>query len=229
MAAYTRITFRDRTFDPITKQAVEHAESFLPGDTQLHIFQGPYSTTTSASAKTHAGSGAVDVDKGPYSWREVEKAFRMAGWAAWYRPPSDSWGAHVHAILLGDKMVHPQAAAQRQDYYHGLDGLYYHRPDSPDAWRPRVIVPFNYPLPYVDLSNVRAQALSDHPTPHSGVKVIQRTLNLKTGTTLVVDGVYGPKTKAALKRWERQHGGDGDGVPGPLIKLLGAARFRVRA
>ena len=65
--------------------------------------------------------------------------------------------------------------------------------------------------------------------PKPSVRHLQRALNVKSGTHLLVDGVFGPKTKAAYARYEVQVGGNGDGVPGRhSVTLLGASRFTVK-
>jgi peptidoglycan hydrolase-like protein with peptidoglycan-binding domain len=49
-----------------------------------------------------------------------------------------------------------------------------------------------------------------------GVRALQRALGLP------VDGLFGPGTESALKRWQRRHGLEGDGVVGPSTrKALG--------
>lgn len=232
MGNYERVSFRGHTFDRVTARAVRHGDyclSHLVGKpVTLPVFQGCYSTAVGASAGTHSGSGAVDVGR-PHgaSWAEVQKAMRLAGFAAWHRTPAQGdWGDHVHAVLLGDSRVSDSARRQVQDYHAGLSGLANHARDR--SWRPSVLAPFRYPPGSVNYERVRDQfRRSSGWTALPGVKHVQRALNLKTGTTLRVDGIAGPKTKSALGRWERQNGGDGDGVPGGLLWLLGAARFEV--
>jgi peptidoglycan hydrolase-like protein with peptidoglycan-binding domain len=80
----------------------------------------------------------------------------------------------------------------------------------------------------VDLSATKAQAKAQRPTPHTGVKHVQRALNLKTGPELRVDGVFGATTRAAYLRFELQTNPKSDGgVSEHSLKRLGAARFRV--
>lgn len=59
---------------------------------------------------------------------------------------------------------------------------------------------------------------------------IQRALNAR-GARLTVDGVYGPRTRAAYSTWQRRlgfRGQDADGIPGlSSLSRLGANRFRV--
>ena len=43
-----------------------------------------------------------------------------------------------------------------------------------------------------------------------------------------LDGIFGPQTKAAYGRFEKQVGGDGDGIPGRYsATLLGTARYNL--
>lgn len=234
---YARITWRGHTFDNITARAVQHWEyclSHLVGrPVTLPVFQGCYSTAVGPSAGTHAGSGAVDVgDPGGVTWDQVQYAGRLAGWDDWHRLELRDargnliWGPHCHGILRGDAKVSPEAEKQRQDYNANLDGLADHARDG--SPKPHPIVPFAYPMPAVNLPNMQREFRKTRGwVAMPGVRQIQRALNLKTGTTLTVDGIAGPKTRAALARWEKQNGGNGDGIPGPLLWLLGAARFEV--
>jgi hypothetical protein len=226
MYPYARTTLDGHTFDTKTKAAIEHAWYLLGGETP--IYQGSYHSGYAKSGGTHDGGGAVDVDNGRFSWAEVEWAFRLAGFAAWHRTPDQGdWTEHVHAILIGNTEMSDAARKQVQDYYGHLDGLAYHRYD--DHKRPHVIVPFQFPLGRVTLSNVVREARKTRGwVAAPGIRHIQRALNLKSGTHLVADGIYGPKTKAAYARWEVQQGGDGNGIPAPFaLRLLGAARFKI--
>lgn len=232
--AYERVNFRGRTLNRRTVAMIQQAESVIL-DFQLHIMQGSYNGgggAVSASAGTHDGGGAVD-----FAWPggskakadKVVKALRRVGFAAWRRDNLPGvWGPHIHAIAIGDKSMSRGAGKQVQDYYAGLNGLAGHARDS--TWRPNPIPVFSYPLKKVDLSNVHAIAKSKRvePVGRPGIKIIQNALNAKTGTHLKPDGVYGPQTKAAFARYERQVGGDGDGIPGIFaLEQLGLARFTV--
>lgn len=224
--AFERVPFRGLEFDRITREGVLHLEYLLGA--QVTPSQGPYGTF-GASAGTHTGSGAVDF--GPVRGKTVEevlKAGRRAGWALYHRPTRPGlWNEHFHGIQLGNPNISDEARRQVQDYYAGLDALASHLPDK-DPWRPNPIVKFRFPLGQVNIEMVRKQATGAPKKPLASVRHIQRALNLKSGTSLLVDGIYGTKTKRAYGRWEKQVGGDGDGVPAPFaLKLLGAARFRV--
>lgn len=219
---YERVTYQGKTMNRRTMAMVQQAEDYLGYD--LTIYQGSYHPGVSASGGTHDGGGALDF--APWDWQKKVRVFRQVGFAAWHRPTlAGQWDEHIHAIAIGDKEMSDAARKQVQDYYAHLDGLARHQPDR--SWRPNPIPVFRFPLPTVDLSNVRAQA--EHPTEKlPGVKRVQAALNSKSGANLLVDGLYGPKTKAAMKRWEIQHGGDGDGLPGEMTKRLGLSLFKVK-
>lgn len=227
---YERINFRGKALNRRTAAMIEQAERIL--GYELHVMQGSYNRGgVSASAGTHDGGGAVDI-AWPSSSRkkadEVVKALRRVGFAVWRRDTlPGEWNQHIHAIAIGDKEMSSGAAKQVQDYYHGLDGLAGHRRDS--TWRPGTIPRFSYPLGVLNLDVAIQQARAKKKASKPAVKVIQTALNAVSGTHLVADGIYGAKTKAAVARWEKQNGGDGDGIPGSYaMKLLGASRFRVQ-
>lgn len=234
MGAYDRITWRGHRFDRKTVAGIVHAEQMardLFGATgPCSIFQGSYSTSVGASAGTHDGGGALDSGPPPgTSWTEWQWCLRLAGFAAFDRPAlAGVWGHHNHAIQIGNTHVSSGAAKQVIDYRLGLNALASHARDG--SSRPNPIVPFAYPLRVVDLSNTRREAKKTKGwIVLPGVRHVQRALNLKLGTDLAADGIFGPLTRAAYKRWELTNGGDGDGLPTIRgLSLLGAARFSVR-
>lgn len=67
----------------------------------------------------------------------------------------------------------------------------------------------------------------------STTKIVQRGLNAELGARLLVDGLFGPHTKAAYRQWQLKLGlvgNDADGIPGPFsLGKLGAKHgFDVR-
>lgn len=237
--AYEHIGFRGHTLNRRTVSMIEQAEDVLLGY-KLDILQGSFNTSVGASAGTHAGGGAVDL-AWPKNSRakalEVQWALRQVGFAIWVRDDLPGvWSHHVHGIAIGDKTMSDDARKQVQDYYAGLDGLaghwvggrYVHTADK--SKKPNPIPVFSYPLAKCHLDVAIAQAKAKKPTAHPAVRLIQLGLNAKTGTHLKSDGIYGPTTKAAMKRFEKQIGGDGDGIPGEFAtSRLGLARFNVVA
>lgn len=136
------ITWRGHKFDRLTVAAIEEAEH-LYGRT-LVISQGSYNTGgVGASAGTHDGGGAVDFNLPSMPTRLV-RILRMVGFAAWQRDPSQGpWGAHIHAVLIGNKKLAPVAARQVEAYREGRDGLASGRVDP--TWHPTPIPTFVYP------------------------------------------------------------------------------------
>ncbi|HEX6516852.1 MAG TPA: hypothetical protein VF049_14885 [Nocardioidaceae bacterium] len=233
-----RITWRGHRFNRRSVAAFVEVERRL--GYRLHIYQGSYNTSVSASAGTHAGGGAVDCH-GRGHWRDEVRVMREVGWIAWHRtiPPFDT--EHIHAILRGDPDLSPAARDQCRDWAHHLDGLADNGPDP----GPRVDVPV-FPLrivppppgaparqlPCVDLTEVRA-AFHQGATgrPRSAVKRVQRALNARVGAGLEVDGVADRRTQAAYRAWQRSlgyRGDDADGIPGhDSLAALGRRRWRV--
>ncbi|MGZ0151020.1 peptidoglycan-binding domain-containing protein [Kribbella sp. WER1] len=60
---------------------------------------------------------------------------------------------------------------------------------------------------------------SDHTgDPETAILVLQRNLNFCYGTKLAVDGIYGNKTRAAVKTVQSKHRLTADGVYGPKTR-----------
>lgn len=230
-----RILFRGREYDYLTMAGHLHWEYCLgkldgrDGPVEIPISQGPFSTAVAQSGNTHAGSGAEDTGcPSGVTWGQLAWAGRLAGWFASVRLASQGdWGQHVHAVQYGNPWLSTAAAQQISNWMNyddaGLVG------NDRDVMRdPEPMVALRYPLGRVSLERVQDEFSKTRGwQPRSGVRHVQRALNLKTGTTLTVDGIAGPKTRRALGRWELANGGDGDGIPGAMLWLLGAARFEV--
>ena len=137
---YERVQWRGKTFDRYTMEALKVAERRLGYELTVH--QGSYNTSVGASAGTHAGGGAVDL--APYDAARKLRVLKNIGFAAWYRPALPGvWGPHIHAILIGNAKMSPQAAAQVTAYRNGRDGLAGNGPDP--SYRPNPIPTFVYP------------------------------------------------------------------------------------
>jgi hypothetical protein len=116
-----RKSFRGVTLNQRTISMLLNAERIL--GRAFHITQGSYSTRVAASGSTHAGGGAMDTN-GPGGWGAAVAALRKAGFAAWYRSPSQGpWGPHIHSIARGDSSASAAAKAQVRDFERGGDGL----------------------------------------------------------------------------------------------------------
>lgn len=135
---YAKTTYDGKVVDRITKAALKKAARRLGYD--LTILQGSYNAGgVSASAGTHDGGGVVDL--APWDWENKVHVLRAIGFAAWHRPAiSGLWGEHIHAVLIGNEQLSPDAREQVQQYYNGQNGLANHGQD--DFWRPDPIPVF---------------------------------------------------------------------------------------
>lgn len=146
VSPYAKTTHGGKVVDEITHQAllaVEKRLGYNPGS--LTVLQGSYNAGgVSASAGTHDGGGVVDLSAN--EWERKVRALRAVGFAAWYRPAIPGlWGAHIHAVLIGNKKLSDSAARQVYAYYEGLDGLASGGPDN--SWHPDPIPVFKMPKP----------------------------------------------------------------------------------
>src|SRR5690349_4418844 len=115
-----RISWRGFTMNRRTVAMVEAAERLY--HSKFAILQGSYNAGgVEASAGTHDGGGAVDVDVRTKSAAQrvaVVKALREVGFAAWLRTPAQgNWPYHVHAIAVAGKDLSKAAARQVADYH----------------------------------------------------------------------------------------------------------------
>lgn len=242
--AYARVTVQGQTLNRRTNHVfvqIVHIYHLLGGTGTVGIAQGSYHAGPN-SGGTHLGGGALDLTcsvQTDRNYRILQKAARLCMCAAWWRKPlyRDGklvWSHHVHLIVIGDKEMSSEAAAQIRDYYAGRDGLASHALEPASVWRPTHLFPPSYPRTTVDFSVVVAQAKrTSGYTSSNSVKRLQMALNLKLGADLKVDGLYGKATKAAYRHWEAVILGDwdkADAVPSTFtLTLLGAARFNVQA
>jgi hypothetical protein len=212
--AYEIVTYHGHRFDRMTVQALQEMERRL--GYELSIAQGSYNHGVGASAGTHDGGGAVDL--APADAAHKVRVGREVGFAMWERQPIPGlWPHHVHGILLGNQKVSPAAFRQTIAYRNRRDGLAGNRMDN--TYHPSPIRNYVYRtgplLPTItrtiDLSNVRIDFFNAHDgvvsnSSHPRGRIIQKLLNKRNSAGLVVDGVIGPKTLAAWKRWERANG-----------------------
>lgn len=120
------------TVDYLTAAALEAAKQEYGGS--FHIMQGSHSTDVAASGSTHAGGGVVDLSVSDGNWEGAVAALRKIGFAAWVRNVDGygqaGSGAHIHAILMGNEQLSPQAQVQVNSYLNNDDGLSGSRPDD---------------------------------------------------------------------------------------------------
>lgn len=140
---YDKTTHDGKVVDVLTSQALIAAEEKL--GYPLTIVQGSYNRGVAQSAGTHDGGGAVDL--APFDYKRKVRVLRDLGFAAWYRPAiAGLWGAHIHAILIGNQRLSPAAQNQVLDYRQGLNGLADNGRD-PDQYRPNPIPTFKFTEP----------------------------------------------------------------------------------
>jgi hypothetical protein len=139
--------WRGGYFDANTRDALIEAARIVGNDIYLKPIKGCGSYqghtvicdgktftlgSTAASAATHTGAGAVDIDCEGLTdeqARRVETALRKVGFAAWFRPRvspytgnSYGWQRHCHALLMGAALS-DSADRQVGAYLNGWDGL----------------------------------------------------------------------------------------------------------
>lgn len=120
------------TVDYMTAAALEAAKAEFGGD--FRIMQGSHSDDVAASGGTHHGGGVVDLSVPDGNWEGAVNALRKIGFAAWVRNVPGygqaGSGAHIHAVLIGNEQLSPQAQVQVNSYLNNDDGLTGSRPDD---------------------------------------------------------------------------------------------------
>ena len=140
---YQRVKYDGHTVNERTRVMLERSEKFLGEmgyQKKIDLMQGSYHRGVSASAGTHDGGGAIDVNTKGLTHREIDKlvkSLRMAGFAAWSRDRSNGMVPHIHAIAIGDKEMVRGARSQVDAYFAGRSGLVGNAPDgNRDVGRP---------------------------------------------------------------------------------------------
>lgn len=121
------------TVDNFTAAALKAASKEFGSD--FRVIQGSHNPGgVAASGGTHDGGGVVDLAPVDGDWAGALTALRKIGFAAWirnlpgYGQAGD--GAHIHAVLIGDEQLSPEAQTQVQSYLNNDDGLSGSRPDD---------------------------------------------------------------------------------------------------
>jgi hypothetical protein len=198
----------------------------------LTVTQGSYNRGgVVQSAGTHDGGGALDLSvRNLRNINEVVKTLREVGFAAWHRLPSQGpWVEHIHAIAIGDPELSSGAASQVRYYKDGLNGLANHARD--DGPRLAKIPVWPIPLQPISLGRLQFQFDPDHKNKKKvpAVAKVQELLNKRIHTDLKVDGIAGPKTVQAFKKYEEHiHAPAADGQPGKFsVSHLVAGYYRI--
>ncbi|MFD4474719.1 endo-1,4-beta-xylanase [Streptomyces sp. NPDC058471] len=122
---YTRTTYGGETVNRRTAAMLALASKWA--GLTFRLTQGSYSSGVPASAGTHDGGGAGDLDVSAWSTatrNRVVQCMRKAGFAAWYRTPDQGdWGAHIHFEAIGDREMSSGGKSQVQNYFDGDNGL----------------------------------------------------------------------------------------------------------
>jgi|tagenome__1003787_1003787.scaffolds.fasta_scaffold20463362_1 hypothetical protein len=129
------VSYSDETVNLRTRRMLKAAGRLVAKGCQLDITQGSYNPGgVNASAGTHDGGGAADINVGHLCGKrrvKVVASLRRVGFAAWYRPTIPGvWNQHIHAIAINDTDLSSGAQHQVGDYYEGKDGLSGGNPDQ---------------------------------------------------------------------------------------------------
>ena len=101
-----RTTYGGSPVNLRTKRMMKAAARRVGGKScNLDLTKGSYQPPDGSSAATHAGGGAVDINSNVRcgkSIKQVRKALRAVGFAAWYRGKNSGFTPHFHAIAISD-------------------------------------------------------------------------------------------------------------------------------
>lgn len=129
---YALTEWDGETLDYMTVAALEAAKKEFGGE--FGIMQGSHSHDVAASGGTHGGGGVVDLNVPDGNWEGAVTALRKIGFAAWVRNVPGygqaGSGAHIHAVLIGNEQLSPEAQTQVNSYLNNDDGLAGSRADD---------------------------------------------------------------------------------------------------
>lgn len=228
--AMKRVYFRGRVLNQRTVDMVKRLEFNLLHT--LTITQGSYNRGGVAqSAGTHDGGGAVDFWTSGLTEKQKRRVVaeaRRVGFAWWLRRRLPGhWNEHFHGIALDDPEASYGARRQMVAFRNRRNGLANNGPDD-GPWVGVHVWPVK-PSKKVNVLAARRQFKKKKKKPKDHVRRIQWVLNEKVDAGLLVDGIAGPKTKAAYAKWERKMGAKKvDGLPNPrTLRALGRGWFNV--
>ena len=126
------MNWRGVTLDERSGAMMDEVVRLCPG-VSIQPSQGSWSGA-SASAGTHTGAGAIDIEAASLTQSHRDKIvyeMRRVGWAAWHRTPQQGqWGHHIHGVAMGEPQLAPAAKDQCLDYVEGRNGLANNAPDD---------------------------------------------------------------------------------------------------
>lgn len=120
---YKRVYYGGRLVNARTAVMLKRARSAMGMSGEFPLTQGSYNRGVSASAGTHDGGGVVDLNTSGLNVNATLRALRQAGFAAWYRTPSEGFAYHIHACAIGDREMAYGARSQVSSYFQGRNGL----------------------------------------------------------------------------------------------------------
>jgi peptidoglycan hydrolase-like protein with peptidoglycan-binding domain len=191
---------------------------------------GSYQTSTTASAGTHAGGGAIDIDARNLSAEQrnrIEAKGRLAGFqVAWERNAiSGLWTWHTHALDPSCPNLAKPAVTQVVEFGGGGDGLVGTKPDSGTRENAEVLMQmFKLRLVSVveEINNDAKVRLLQQAVrrPVDGIWDLQTDIDLRNTRAEAIDkqfdGDYFKKwTVTQRKRMQKSWGAATDGVWGP--------------
>ncbi len=212
--AMKRVTIDGKTVNKPTYDMLGRAKA--RSGISFRVIQGSYNAGgVGASAGTHDGGGAVDISVVGLSWGQIQElvlCLREVGFAAWYRESRPGvWVAHIHAIRLDDAEASSGARGQMADYRARRDGLAGNGPDNGPRLSPIPVWPV--PRPWVYYHSLINQFKAVKKKDDGNIRRVQYVLNRRLDAGLKIDGIAGPQTRAAYRKWQRSIGRDPTGIP----------------
>jgi len=199
LAPFARVTRNGRTLSRRDWALLEDAGR--AAGVPVRVVQGSWSRG-SLSAGTHSGGGAFDLSVRGMTEAQALRLvheLRKRNVAAWLRSRRFGWyrGDHIHGIVKDSPGLSYGARRQVINYNQGLNGLANKRRDPHPRPKQTPFAGAPTPLPAdvrVRLANLRYGKRNDD------VRDLQRALGI------VADGIYGPRTDAAVRAHQRRMG-----------------------
>ena len=212
-----KVQYHGAFFDERTYLMLKELEKRLGW--HVTITQGSYSGGVSASAGTHNGGGAADIQTRGLTGKQkldLVREARTVGFAAWLRPKiAGLWNEHCHAIAVGCPDASAAAKRQVQELRDGGDGL---KGGAPDPHRDMHLPVVSWEE-YLDSQKPKparpplvVQKVNDKHKPGSrelrkgdkgtDVAFVQGFVDSR----LAQDGDFGPVTEKAVKAYQKMRG-----------------------